>query len=165
MPGYGSTGPGPRVCIPRGAVDGRLGNVLHLGTSGHPVGMRGKVAMPDFLAEAQGALAVMAVLYERGGRGELGTWTASITPDLRASVVARAPGFGVRRLQLLCGSRGSMPAGGSPITPGVGRRARGAHRRPGQFSPRATGQDKAGLCQPLPVIHPRRCRRPQRTEI
>ena len=70
------------------------------------------------LAEVMRDQPLLTALYHRGEReGPLFRTTASVA-YFRASVVARTPGFGVRRSQILCGTRGGTLRRGSPVPPG-----------------------------------------------
>ena len=65
MPGYGSTGPG-RLYASHGAqLMADSGMYYIWGQPDTPVERRGRAAIPDFLAGAQGALAVTAALHAR----------------------------------------------------------------------------------------------------
>ena len=65
MPGYGSTGPGREYASHGAQLMADSGMYYIWGHPDTPVEMRGRVAVPDFLAGAQGALVVMAALHAR----------------------------------------------------------------------------------------------------
>ncbi len=65
MPGYGSTGPGREYASHGAQLMADSGMLYIWGRPETPMQMRGKVAVPDFLAGAQGALAVMTALHAR----------------------------------------------------------------------------------------------------
>jgi benzylsuccinate CoA-transferase BbsF subunit len=69
MPGYGSTGPARDYASHGAQLMADSGMYYIWGHPDTPVEMRGKVAIPDFLAGAQGALAVLASLHARDATG------------------------------------------------------------------------------------------------
>ena len=70
------------------------------------------------LPEVMRTQPLLSVLYQREERkGPLFRTTASVA-YFRASVVARTPGFGVRKSRALCGTRGGTLRWGTPIPPG-----------------------------------------------
>ncbi len=69
MPGYGSTGPGREYASHGAQLMADSGMYYIWGHADTPMEMRGKVAVPDFLGGAQGALVVMAALHARDAIG------------------------------------------------------------------------------------------------
>jgi crotonobetainyl-CoA:carnitine CoA-transferase CaiB-like acyl-CoA transferase len=69
MPGYGSTGPGREYASHGAQLMADSGMFYIWGHPDTPMAMRGKVAVPDFLGGAQGAVAVMAALHARVATG------------------------------------------------------------------------------------------------
>ncbi len=65
MPGYGSTGPGREYASHGAQLMADSGMLYIWGRPDTPMAMRGKIAVPDFLSGAQGALVVMAALHAR----------------------------------------------------------------------------------------------------
>ena len=69
MPGYGGTGPGREYASHGAQLMADSGMYYIWGHPDTPMEMRGKVAIPDFLAGAQGALVVIAALHARDAIG------------------------------------------------------------------------------------------------
>ena len=68
------------------------------------------------LAEVLQDLPLIAVLYERGERGDPDSWNGK--PELRAKVVKRTRDFRLTRTRPLCGNRGGIPRRDRPMPPG-----------------------------------------------
>ena len=104
MPGYGSTGPG-RLYASHGAqLMADSGMYYIWGQTDTPVERRGRAAIPDFLAGAQGALAVTAALHARDA---IGAGQEIEIAQLEALVAA----LGVGLLDSAVNSRDWEPAG------------------------------------------------------
>ena len=71
------------------------------------------------LGEVMRGQPLVAVLYERGEKGEPSAWTEPPAPSaFRVKVAARTPGFGTTGSRFLSSLRGGMPRHGTPPSPG-----------------------------------------------